>query len=62
MYCPHSRLAARQPIDVVSVLAGPLKRRLYSLPNRLCSYSRLYNQLYRLYNQLRNWLYNQLRN
>jgi len=29
--CPHSRLAARQPNDVVSVLAGPLKRRLAAL-------------------------------
>jgi len=28
VYCPHSRLAARQPDDVISVLAGPLKRRL----------------------------------
>ena len=28
VYCPHSRLAARQPNDVKSVLAGPLKRRL----------------------------------
>ena len=27
VYCPHSRLAARQPDDVVSVLAGPLKHR-----------------------------------
>ena len=25
VYRPHSRLAARQPNDVISVLAGPLK-------------------------------------
>ena len=31
VYCPHSRLAGRQPNDVVSVLAGPLKRRLAAL-------------------------------
>ena len=31
VYCPHSRLAARQPNDVISVLAGPLKRRLAGL-------------------------------
>jgi len=31
VYCPHSRLAARQPNDVTSVLAGPLKRRLAAL-------------------------------
>jgi len=31
VYCPHSRLAARQPNDVVSVLAGALKRRLAAL-------------------------------
>jgi len=29
--CPHSRLAARQPNDVTSVLTGPLKRRLAAL-------------------------------
>ena len=29
--CPHSRLAARLPNDVISVLAGPLKRRLAGL-------------------------------
>ena len=29
--CPHSRLAARQPNGVISVLAGPLKRRLAGL-------------------------------
>jgi len=29
--CPHSRLAAPQPNDVISVLAGPLKRRLAAL-------------------------------
>ena len=34
VYCPHSRLAARQPNDVISVLAGPLKRRLAVL---ICS-------------------------
>jgi len=31
VYCPHSRLAARQPDDVISVLVGPLKRRLAGL-------------------------------
>jgi len=31
VHCPHSRLAARQPNDVISVLAGPLKRRLAGL-------------------------------
>ena len=31
VYCPHSRLAARQPDDVKSVLGGPLKRRLAEL-------------------------------
>jgi len=29
--CPYSRLAARQPNDVISVLAGPLKRCLAAL-------------------------------
>ena len=29
--CPHSRLAARQPNDAISVLTGPLKRRLAGL-------------------------------
>jgi len=31
VYCPHSRLAVRQPNDVINVLAGPLKRRLAAL-------------------------------
>jgi len=30
-YCSHSRLAARQPNDVISVLDRPLKRRLAGL-------------------------------
>ena len=32
-YCPHSRLAARQPYALISVLAGLLKRRL---AGRIC--------------------------
>jgi len=31
VYCPHSRLPARQANDVLSVLAGPLKHRLAAL-------------------------------
>ena len=31
VYCPHSRLAARQPNDLISVLAGPLKLLTYLL-------------------------------
>jgi len=31
VYCPHSRLAARQPDDVISVLAALLERRLAGL-------------------------------
>jgi len=31
VYCPHIRLASRQPNDVTSVLAGPLNRRLAGL-------------------------------
>ena len=31
IYCQHSRLAACQPNDIISVLAGPLKRRLAGL-------------------------------
>ena len=31
VYCPRSCLAARQPDDVISVLAGPLMRRLAGL-------------------------------
>ena len=29
--CPHSRLAGRQPNDLISVLAGPLKLLTYLL-------------------------------
>ena len=29
--CPHSRLAVRQPNDLISVLAGPLKLLTYLL-------------------------------
>ena len=29
--CPHSRLAARQPNDLISVLAGPLKLLTFTL-------------------------------
>jgi len=46
IYYPHRRLAARQPNDVISIPAGPLKCRLARL-NLHSSPNWLYNWLYK---------------
>ena len=46
IYYPHRRLAARQPNDIISIPAGPLKCRLARL-NLHSSPNWLYNWLYK---------------